>query len=161
MRLMVEEKATPMLMPDYGTFTATRTVEAPNAYLIPAGEVATKLLPNLRQHGIPVETLTEEAEVKVDSFLIERVNKAARVFQGHREVRLEGKFQSGSRAFPAGSLLIRTAHPLHALIAYLLEPESDNGYVRWNFLDPWLEKKAIYPVYRVGAHFPAPTRLLP
>jgi hypothetical protein len=161
MRLMVEEKATPMLMPDFGTFTATRTVQAPNAYLIPAGEVATKLLPNLRQHGIPVETLTEEAEVKVDSFLIERVNKATRVFQGHREVRLEGSFQSATRVFPAGSLLIRTAHPLHALIAYLLEPESDNGYVRWNFLDSWLEKKAIYPVYRVGAPFAGATRLLP
>jgi len=74
---------------------------------------------------------------------------------------LEGKFQSSTRAFPAGSLLIRTAHPLHALIAYLLEPESDNGYVRWNFLDSWLEKKAIYPVYRVGAPFAGATRLLP
>lgn len=161
MRLMIEEKATPMVMPDFGTFTATRTIQAPNAYLIPAGEIAAKLLPNLRQHGIPVETLTDEAEVKVDSFLIERVNKATRVFQGHREIRLEGTFQSSTRGFPAGSLLIRTAHPLQALIAYLLEPESDNGYVRWNFLDSWLEKKTVYPIYRVGTDFAGATRLIP
>jgi hypothetical protein len=43
---------------------------------------------------------------------------------------------------------------------YLLEPESDCGYVRWNFLDRHLDKGAIYPVSRITTKYTAVTRLI-
>jgi hypothetical protein len=161
MRQMVEESVRPVSMPDYGTFTATRTIEPAVAYLLPPGDVAERLLPNLRLHGISIERLTEEFTTEVESFLIQQVKTGTRVFQGHREVQLTGKYQSNPLALPAGTLLIRTAHPLQALLTYLLEPESDNGYVRWNFLDPWLQKKATYPIHRVRRPLTAPTEVVP
>jgi hypothetical protein len=56
--------------------------------------------------------------------------------------------------FPSGTLVIRTAQPLGNLIAYLLEPQSNDGLVVWNFFDRYLVPQwgmgyNPYPVYKV------------
>ena len=53
------------------------------------------------------------------------------------------------RQFPAGTLVIRTAQPLGRLAALLLEPESEDGFVAWNFFDEHLKAGGEFPVYRV------------
>jgi hypothetical protein len=44
---------------------------------------------------------------------------------------------------------VRTAQPLATLASYLLEAESDDGLVNWNFLDAYLEKGEVYLIYKV------------
>jgi hypothetical protein len=61
--------------------------------------------------------------------------------------------------FPAGSILVRTSQPSASLIFYLLEAESDDGFVNWNFLDAFLEKAKTYPIYRLTGDVKAPSRL--
>jgi hypothetical protein len=61
--------------------------------------------------------------------------------------------------FPAGSVLVRTAQPLASLIFYLLEPESDDGFVNWNFLDDYLEKGKTYPIYKLTGEVKAASKL--
>jgi hypothetical protein len=56
--------------------------------------------------------------------------------------------------FPAGTLVVRTAQPLGNLIAYLLEPQSNDGLVVWNFFDRYLVPQwgmgySPCPVYKV------------
>ena len=56
--------------------------------------------------------------------------------------------------FPAGTIVVRTAQPLGNLIAYLLEPQSNDGLVFWNFFDRYLVPQwgsgyNPYPVYKV------------
>ncbi len=53
-----------------------------------------------------------------------------------------------------GTLIIATAQPLANVAAYLLEPESDDGLLVWNFFDryvvsQWRRKLQTYPVYRL------------
>lgn len=160
MTVMVEEKATPTLMLDYGIFRATRSSALPAAYILPPGESMKEILTNLRLHGVAMEELREPLTVETESFTIGTVNRATRVFQGHREIRLRGKYATEKRTWPSGSILIRTTQSSAALIFYLLEPESDCGYVRWNFLDRNLDKGAIYPVSRITTRYTAVTRLI-
>jgi hypothetical protein len=146
MTAMIEDKFTPMKMEDFGMFAATRNVKAPRAYLI---EPNKPVLEKLIQHGITVEELIWDTTIEVDSFTIETVEKSKRQFQGHFEAKITGKFNSKKVAFPAGMLIVRTAQPLGRLVFYLLEPESDDGLVTWNFFDKYLEIGRTFPVFKL------------
>lgn len=148
MTAMIENKFTPTTMPDYGLFSATRSLAFPRAYLLKNEEGLQTIIAKLNAHGIAVDELTQPLTIEVESLLIKDVKKSARVFQGHAEVKLKVFPQKETIAFPAGSILIRTAQPLAPLIFYLLEAESDDGFVNWNFLDAYLEKGKTYPIYR-------------
>jgi hypothetical protein len=56
---------------------------------------------------------------------------------------------SEPRQLPAGSWIVRTSQPLGLLSIYLLEPQSDDGLVTWNFFDATLRGGGAYPVLRV------------
>jgi hypothetical protein len=146
MTAMIEDKITPIKMEDFGNFASTKTVKAPRAYLFKPDP---KVVEKLRQHGITVEELTSELSVNVDSFKVETVTKAQRPNQGHNEMKMTGKFSSEKVTFPVGTILVRTAQPLGRLVFYLLEPESDDGLVNWNFFDSYLEAGKTFPVYKL------------
>lgn len=149
MTAMIENGYKSVSMPDYGLFRATRTVEMPRGYIFRNEAGMKAVISKLAAHGIAVEELTEAAAVEVESFAIDEVRKAARAFQGHAEVRLKGGYARSVMEFPAGSILVRTSQPSAALIFYLLEAESDDGFVNWNFLDDYLEKGRKYPIHRI------------
>ena len=159
MTAMLENKFTPTLMPDYGLFAATKSTAVPRAYIFRNEAGVKTVIEKLIAHGIAVEELTEPLITEVESFVIEDVKKAARAFQGHAEVKLKGRTQNETVTFPAGSLLVRTNQPLAALVCYLLEAESDDGFVNWNFLDAYLEKGKTYPIYKLMREVKAASRL--
>ena len=146
MLAMLEDKITPMKMQDYGMFAATRSVKAPRAYLFKYDKT---IVDKLLQHGITVEELTSESATDVDSFTIETVTKSKRPFQGHLEAKITGKYSKEKVTFPVGTILVRTAQPLGRLVFYLLEPESEDGLVTWNFFDSYLIEGKSFPVYKL------------
>lgn len=147
--VMVEEKVKPVRMPDYGLFRATRSLPLPYAYIFTPDEKMTKVITNLGMHGIVIEQLKAPLTVRTEAYRISAVNRSGRVFQGHQEIRLRGAYHTEETTWPTGSVLVRTTQSSAALIFYLLEPESDNGYVRWNFLDQMLAKGDIFPIRRI------------
>lgn len=159
MTAMIENKYTPTLMPDYGLFAATKSNEVPRAYIFKNETGLKTVIAKLLAHGINIEELTESLNVETESFVIDSVNRAARAFQGHAEVKLKGHAQKETINFPTGSILVRTTQPLASLIFYLLEAESDDGFVRWNFLDSYLEKGKTYPIYKLTGEVKAASKL--
>ncbi|MDX2040742.1 MAG: M14 family metallopeptidase [Acidobacteriota bacterium] len=159
MTAMVEDKFTPTPMPDYGLFAATKSNPVPRAYLFKNEAGLKTIIAKLQAHGIAIEELTEPLTTETEAFVIDSVNKAARAFQGHAEVKLKGRAQNETVTFPTGSILVRTTQPLASLIFYLLEAESDDGFVRWNFLDAYLEKGRTYPIYKLTGEIKAASRL--
>ena len=146
MTAMIEDKITPQKMEDFGNFAATRSVAAPRAYLF---KYEQKIVEKLLQHGITVEELTADFTTDADTFTIESFEKAKRPFQGHLEVKMTGKYSTAKQTFPAGTILVRTAQPLGRLACYLLEPESEDGLVTWNFFDSYLEAGKTFPVVKL------------
>jgi hypothetical protein len=149
MTVMLEDDVTPVKMLDYGTFVATRSVTAPRAYLFPPEAGLRVVSDKLRAHGVSVEELVSPLETEVERFTIEQVKPTGQPFQGHRLVRASGQTRTETLTFPAGTIVVRTAQPLGRLAAYLLEPESDDGFVTWNFLDSYVAPGKTYPISKL------------
>jgi len=70
------------------------------------------------------------------------------------EISIKGNINSAEVEFPAGSIVVRTAQPLANVASYLLEPQSNDGLVVWNFFDRYLAPQwgsgyNPYPVYKI------------
>ena len=139
-------------VPYFVDYVPKRSIRFPYAYLMPVSipKIQTKLL----QHGIMVEKLTESITLEVESFKIKEIKGAERLYQGHRMNSVKGEYIMEKKEFPKGTLYIATAQPLGNVAAYLLEPESDDGLIVWNFFDrylvpQWRREPQTYPVYRL------------
>jgi hypothetical protein len=137
----------PIRMPVYDRFTSTLDRAAPAAYVIAPGDTAAVTL--LRLHGIRVDRSDTAWTARGESFVIDTIITAQRPFQGHREVRLKGRWERGTQTLPAKSFIVSTAQPRGALTVYLLEPESDDGFTTWNIFDSRLQKGGRFPVRRI------------
>ncbi|OJT16252.1 hypothetical protein BO221_51095 [Archangium sp. Cb G35] len=160
-------------MPHHRTFVPTQAVSTPAAYLAPA-----ELASRLEGHGILFERLDAPRRFTVDSY---RVARREETFSpdvatnvpppGQSEVPLSQKpkpvrFETvltvsperTTREFPAGTLLVPTAQRTGTLAVYLLEPHSDDGFCRWQFLDGLIQVGELYPVHRVVGSAAAPKK---
>jgi hypothetical protein len=68
--------------------------------------------------------------------------------------RVGGEFKKAIKMANEGDFLVDMVQPLTNLIFYMLEPQSDDGLVTWNFFDEYFEKNGvneknvIYPVFK-------------
>ena len=160
MTAMVEDKFKPVRMDDYGMFAAKRSVTAPRAYIFKPEKELQPVIEKLQQHGIAVEELTAPLTTEVDVFTTATATRSQRPFQNHREMKITGAYKKEQMTFSAGTIIVRTAQPLGILACYLLEPESDDGLVDWNFFDSYLEAGKTFPVYKVMQNPNAASRLI-
>ncbi|MFQ6046088.1 MAG: M14 family metallopeptidase [Gemmatimonadales bacterium] len=141
-------------VPYFARFTAKRSVPYPRGYLIPVADDA--VIRTLLLHGIAVERLLKPVNLTVEAFTVTEVTGAGRLNQGHYTTSVSGEYRTIDREFPAGTYLVRTAQALGAVAAYLLEPDSDDGLLVWNFFDRYLQAQwgsqpQTYPVYKLYA----------
>jgi len=151
-RLRPTDRKKTYIMPYYADFVAKRSVRLPYAYLIPVA--GTEIPDKLRQHGIAVERLTAAVTLETEAFRLKEIKGAERLYQGHRTNTVKGEYAVEKREFPKGTVLVRTAQPLGRLAAYLLEPESDDGLLVWNYFDrdivsQWGRGAQTYPVFKL------------
>lgn len=134
-------------VPIFDRFEPALQQTLPYAWVIPAEQGA--LLEPLRRNGLFIEHVDERGSVRGERFQIDSI-VAGQPFQGHQPVRLSGRWETtDSLVLERGTYVVRAAQPLGILALYLLEPQSDDGLVTWNFLDPWLRPGSVYPVSRV------------
>nr|WP_262899114.1 M14 family metallopeptidase [Dawidia cretensis] len=139
-------------VPYFAQFQPTVESTIPRGYIIPAAHSTLAL--HLQQLGIRVTKLSKGKILKGDVFQITKVQRSARKFEGHLMATAEGTFEKASRKFQAGDYMVDLAQPLGNLAFYVLEPQSDDGFISWNFLDSYLEKAGInnhavdYPVFK-------------
>ena len=139
-------------VPYIADYYSTQSIAIPKAYIlfIEVPEVLT----NLKLHGIKIEHLPADTSLMVGSFQIENLKGAQRLFQGHYQNSISGRYKIETKSFSKGTSIIYTNQQLGYLIAYLLEPETDDGYLKWNFFDRYLVPQwgsgyYPYPVYRL------------
>jgi hypothetical protein len=133
-------------MPVFERYVAARREAMPEAYLIPVRLGGALEL--LRHQGITVESLEGRPAGRLEIFQVDSVVREP-LFEGHRSIRLEGRWSPGHPALTASRWkLVRTAQPLGVLAAYLLEPTSEDGIVTWNLLDDELSPGKAYPILR-------------
>ena len=139
-------------IPYYIDYYPTRSVKFPFAYLITTNDP--EIISILKTHGIKLEKLSADSKIEVQRFEISELKGATRLNQGHYTNTVEGKSVTNTLNFPVGTIVVRTAQPLANLAAYLLEPQSNDGLVVWNFFDRYLVPQwgmgyNPYPVYKI------------
>jgi len=139
-------------VPYLATWAPTRTSSWPNGYLITAQDP--RVIDKLLQHGIAVDRLTAPVTLSVEQFTVGEAAGASRLNQGHYTTSVSGEFSTVERDFPEGTLFVTTAQALGGLVTSLLEPESDDGLVYWNYFDrylatQWSSAPQVYPVFKV------------
>ena len=136
----------PVPMPVLDRFEATLTRVLPEAWVLDSS--MTSIVERLRAHGIETRRLTRAWTGRAESFTVDSIVKGARPFQGHSEVRLEGRWAEARLTLPRGSWVVSGRQALALVAAIMLEPQSDDGLTTWNFLDARLTVGGSHPVRR-------------
>jgi hypothetical protein len=139
-------------VPYIADYVATQSVRVPYAYLITILEES--VVSNLRKHGVQIEQLDSEITLEVDQFTLDSLKGSSRLNQGHYTNEVSGSFSEVTKMFPKGTWVVRTEQKLGNLAAYLLEPQADDGLMKWNFFDRYLVPQwgggfHPYPVYKL------------
>jgi len=135
-------------MPVFDRFTAARTATRPSGYYIPPS--LPDVVDLLERQGVTMSPVTAATTVEGRRFRLDSLAATPYAFEGHRTVTVEGAWQPVEQVeIPAGSRWVSTDQPLGTFVVYLLEPESEDGIVAWNFVDRLLGIRRPYPVVRV------------
>jgi hypothetical protein len=151
-RFKQSDRKRTVTVPYIADYYAAKSVKFPYAYIITVPDP--KVIDVLKMHGVQIEYLKENTTLEVEGFQFEDIQPSPRLFQGHYLNKIKGKAVAELKDFEQGSIVIRTAQPLGSVIAYLLEPLSDDGLLKWNFFDNYLVSQwgtmyYPYPVYKV------------
>jgi len=120
-------------------FVPVKLATVPRTYIFPA-ELA-NVAQKLEEHGIIVKKTDKKIKIDGEEYLISKLTRSDREgYGGHKAVTLEGNFRPVKLAVPAGSYYVDMAQPLAWLIFYLMEPQSDDGLVYWNYFDEYIQK---------------------
>jgi hypothetical protein len=136
----------------HAAFEATVEATLPRGYVIPAE--FSSIVELLQNHGIKVNQLSQAKTFSGQQFIVDQLERSSKQFEGHFMANAKGKFVNARQRFKKGDYIIDMAQPLSNLIFYLLEPQSDDGLVTWNFFDNYFEKQGInnksvaYPVFK-------------
>jgi hypothetical protein len=146
-------------------FVPTVSVPRPFAYLVPPD-----LAPRLDGHGIRHRPFGRRGKTEVEAVVVAAVERtvspdiagsvppvgadedAAGGAAGPAkrwETVLTVRRERREVAVPPNLLLVPTAQPRGNLAVYLLEPESDDGFARWGYLDDRLRVGEPFPILRV------------
>jgi dipeptidyl-peptidase 4 len=111
----------------------TRTTSRPLGYILP--QSMAKVLPVLMDHGIAVHRFREPASVEVEVYRAAEVRNT-QYFQGHYLKAVGGVTKATETIeVPAGAYWIPTAQSRGNLIAYIMEPETDDNLITWGWTD--------------------------
>lgn len=139
-------------VPYMARYDANLSVKSPFAYLVNVSDPLVISL--LMKHGIQVSKLNKAQTFEVEAFKLTDLKPDSRLNQGHFNQTVSGVWTSEQMEFKAETFVIRTAQPLANLASYLLEPQSNDGLLKWNFLDryllpQWGKGYNPFPVYKI------------
>jgi len=139
-------------VPYYIDYYPVKNVKLAFAYILNTPDP--EVIGLLRIHGIKMEKLEDSCKIVVERFKITELKGSSRLNQGHYSNTVKGNFVMDTIEFQAGTVVVRMAQPLANLAAYLLEPQSNDGLMTWNYLDRYLVPQwgsgyNPYPVYKV------------
>jgi hypothetical protein len=120
---------------------ATTAALPKGGYVIEAAHAAW-LGEKLRLHGIaftPVKSARRA--VLVDCYRADEIKLLSESFEGHVLPHVKGSWKPEKRDLAAGSLFVPIAQPASLLVAYLLEPASQDSFLAWGFFNAIFEQK--------------------
>ena len=120
------------------------TITFPRAWWVPAS--ATNVIDRLKLHGVAHETINTPRSLTVDMVRLvdPRLGKAD---EGRVPLAAGFVHETRTETFPPGSVRVPSDQPLAILAAQLLEAESPDGALAWNFFPTILQRTEYMEAY--------------
>ena len=113
-------------------YEPTRTTPRPLGYVLPPSMA--RVLPMLLDHGIVVHRFSAPAKLEMEVYQAKDVRRNE-YFQGHDLKSVVVEKTAETVDVPAGAFYVSTAQSRGNLVAYLMEPETDDNLVTWGYTD--------------------------
>lgn len=123
--------------------TPVLTRSRPFAYVILPSEK--EVAEKLRVLGLTVDELASAKTIAVEAYTITSYKQKAKT-EGFKEQQVTTDVTTKEVAFPAGSYIVYLDQPKAKIATEILEPENDNGFVKFEVLKT--QKGNELPVYR-------------
>jgi len=134
-------------MPVLGQIPDT-VVTLPAAWWVPATKP--EIIALLRVHGIAFETLAQPRTLTLDMVRVAGPKLGA-ANEGHVPLSAEGYIHARRQeTFPIGSVRVPSGQPLGLLAAAMLEPESPDSLLAWNFYPEILQRTEYIEGYAIA-----------
>jgi hypothetical protein len=149
-------------------FVATETRSRPWAYAFDGN--LNRIAAFLRRHAVDVERLDAPVTVRVERFQLDSIGWESAPYQNHMMADARVRTVPGEITLPAGTYVVRTAQNAGRLVAELMEPDTDDSLLAWNFLDHMLpspdalqrrQQPFFLPIYRMMAPTGMRSTLIP
>jgi murein tripeptide amidase MpaA len=130
-------KTVTQTMPVFG-FSAEKTVDLPVAWWVPA--TAADVIARLKLHGIEMEQIGAARTITLDMVKL-TAPKVDVANEGHIPISAGGYVHAmRTETFPPGSVRVPSGQTLGLLAAAMLEPESAESFLAWNFFPGMLQR---------------------
>lgn len=113
------------------------TVTLPAAWWVPVSKP--DVIDRLKLHGVTFETLSNSRTLKLDMVRLADPKLGA-ANEGHVPLTAQFVHAARTETFPAGSVRVPSDQPLGLLAAALLEPESPDSMLAWNYFPEILQR---------------------
>lgn len=123
------------------------TVPLPRAWWVPAS--ATAAIERLKLHGIRYETIAAAQTVELDMVRLV-APKLRDVDEGHVPLSADVRRETRRETMPPGSVRVPADQPLGLLAAMLLEAESPDGLLAWNYFPQILQRTEYIEGYAIA-----------
>lgn len=123
------------------------SVRLPKAWWVPA--TATATIDRLKLHGIAIEPVAAPRTVDLDMVRL-RDPKLAAASEGHVPLSASFVHETRRETMPAGSVRVPADQPLGLLAATLLEAESPDSLLAWNFYPAILQRTEYIESYAIA-----------
>lgn len=123
-------------VPVFLEWVPTRTTTRPVGYLLPSAMAS--VVPILLDHDIAVYRFSESATIDAEVYYATRVWTES-YFQGHYLKAVEVEKEAEPVEVIEGWFYVPTSQSMGNLITYLMEPETDDNLITWNWTDHILQ----------------------
>lgn len=133
-------------VPFYDHYVPTKTVFAPQAYVIP--KTWTTVVSLLRNNGVKIVRLPKDTTLEVTAYHIDKYETLPQPYERHYlHKNVQVTSQKVKLRFAEGDYFIPTAQPAKRYLVETLEPTAPDAFFAWNFFDGILQQKEYFSDY--------------
>ena len=130
----------------YKSFEAKREVRIPKYYFV--GRQEKDVIKRLKANKIEMKKLKNDTLIQLGTFEVVDFDVSNRPYEGHFQLK-NIKVNLGERrvTLKKGDVRIATNQQNASFIHAVLQPETEDSYLSWNFFDSYLQQKEYFSSY--------------
>jgi hypothetical protein len=134
------------VVPFYDHFVPSKTVTAPQGYIIPKAWAS--VIAVLRSSGVHIGRLSEDTTMLVTAYHIDNYETVKKPYERHYlHSNIQVTASKEAMHFSEGDYIIWLNQPTKRYLVETLEPTAPDGFLAWNFFDGILQQKEYFSDY--------------